>query len=64
MATRFKYSIAKGQRKKDVTIAAGDTVGTDTVTVNVDATTMSHGDFVQCLAEIQRMALENKWFPV
>lgn len=64
MATRFKYSIPKGGRRKDVTVAAGDTVGTDIITVNVDATTMTHHDFVQALREIEIYAEQNKWFPL
>lgn len=64
MATRFKYSLARGGRAPQVTIGAGDTVGTDVVTVNVDATNMTKGDFLKTLGEIQRAVIEGDWFPL
>jgi len=64
MATRFKYSISRGQTHKDVTVGAGDTVGTDVISLNVDATNMTQGDLLKAIEELEIAITQGKWFPL
>jgi hypothetical protein len=64
MATQFKFTIARGAGKKSVTVAAGDVVGTDLITLNIDATNMTQGDALRCIEELKRKILETAWFPL
>jgi hypothetical protein len=65
MAGQFKYTIKRGQRAQDVTIAAGSAVsggGGDAVELNVDFTNMKRGE-LDVLIEHLRNAMRQAKFP-
>ncbi len=64
MATRFKFTVYRGGKAPDVTVGAGDTVGTDSIVVNIDATALTKDEAITALEAIQRKIIEGKWFPL
>lgn len=64
MATRFKFTIYRGQTKKNVTVAGGDTVGDDSLVLNCDCTSMTKGEALKAIDEIRRKIIETPWFPI
>lgn len=62
MATKL-FTIRSGQRAQDVVLGAGAAVAAETITLNLDRTTMTKGDFINCMEELQRAVLQGPWPP-
>ena len=62
MATK-SYTITRGGRAKDVVEGAGSAVGTDTLTLNIDITNMTHGEAVDLMEHLQQRILQRPWPP-
>lgn len=61
-AAQWKFTIKRGQTKKDVTLAAGTTIsGSDAIELNVDCTNMTRMEFQAALEEVTIAAIDAKY---
>ncbi|WP_226019520.1 hypothetical protein [Novosphingobium sp. FKTRR1] len=66
MAAQYKFTLQRGKTDlKDVTIAAGSAEAqSDTVSVNIDVTSMNRMDALMLLEAIENYILRAPWPPL
>lgn len=62
MATQAKLTIKRGQKAKDVTVAAGTVIaGSDALELNIDVTNLKSSEIRVLLKELESYLHSHKW---